>query len=200
MVTMFGCDRRPAECASRLKRTRTSASCAGSNTSVSSILMATRRSITLSKASYTTPIAPRPIWLRIWYLPMLAGMLKAPLPETSLSLPAAPVVPEPGEEIRERGHRDSQHQRPDRLLVLLGEGEDGEGVQRRDHHPDHREKQPQLLPERLQGPMRRAFSSSSAARFASSCARARAARSAASSSSSEASTCGASRCLASSSE
>src|SRR5712692_2008835 len=77
MVTMFGCDRRPAECASRLKRTRTSASCAGSNTSVSSILMATRRSITLSKASYTTPIAPRPIWLRISYLPMLAGMLKA---------------------------------------------------------------------------------------------------------------------------
>src|ERR1700682_6030791 len=129
---MFGCDRRPAEFASRLKRARTSGSCSASNTSVRSILIATARSITESKASYTTPIAPRPICWRISYLPIFDGALTRP----RLSLSRAPAVPQPREEIGRRGHDHAEQDRPQRLLVLFGERNDGEDLEPRHDDPD----------------------------------------------------------------
>src|SRR4026207_1806948 len=61
MVTMFGCDRRPAVCASRKKRSFTSAGACGSNSCVTaSVLIAPSRPIFGSLPRYTTPIAPLP--------------------------------------------------------------------------------------------------------------------------------------------
>src|SRR4051812_25915067 len=68
MVTMFGWLRRPAERASRRKRSRTP-SMTSSGRSGSSVLIATSRSINGSTARYTAPMAPRPSSLRILYRP-----------------------------------------------------------------------------------------------------------------------------------
>src|SRR5262245_30691006 len=148
MVTMFGCESLPAECASRLKRARTSGSCSAANTSVRSSFSATLRSITVSNASKTTPIAPRPSWVRSSYLPMVVPIKPPCLPGERLSLPQA--VPSPGEEIRHGRHGDAVQDGLQRLIRFSGKREDGGHLDRRDHDPDHGEQQPQLLPERLE--------------------------------------------------
>src|SRR6185503_6529152 len=120
MVTMLGCDILPAECASRLKRARTSGSCSAAKTSA-----------------------------RSSYLPMVPSELKPPfLPGERLSLPQA--VPSPREEVRNGRHGDAVEHRLQRLVRLAGEREDGADLDCRDHDPDHGEQQPELLPEGLE--------------------------------------------------
>src|SRR5947207_13401995 len=68
---MPGWFRGPSACVSRLKRVITSVYCAPSSCEGRMVLIATVRSITGSKPSYTTPIAPLPRVRRIWYFPSL---------------------------------------------------------------------------------------------------------------------------------
>src|ERR1700732_127679 len=70
---MPGCCSRPPACASRLKRATASSISAASRYSARIVLMATLRSITGSKPSYTTPIAPLPRGRVTLYLPMVWG-------------------------------------------------------------------------------------------------------------------------------
>src|SRR5690349_13885309 len=100
---MPGCCRRPPACASRLKRATASAISAASRYSERIVLIATRRSMTGSKPSYTIPIAPLPSARVTRYLPIDSGTgggirASLPLDELQRLLQAAAHAVERGAE------------------------------------------------------------------------------------------------------
>src|SRR5271165_3784043 len=73
MVTMLGCERMPADCASRNNRSRRrSRSLASVRSERRIVLIAITRPMAGSWARYTTPIAPRPISPSTWYRPIFS--------------------------------------------------------------------------------------------------------------------------------
>src|SRR3989337_754599 len=104
MVTMLGWLRRPAERASRRKRTRTSPAMAAGS-SACSVFSATSRSIIGSTARYTTPIAPRPSSPRMRYRPSVFSAKVRPFLRCG-AYPLADLFSQQGERAQRTGRGD----------------------------------------------------------------------------------------------
>src|SRR5687768_708302 len=89
---------------------------------------------------------------------------------------ASKPLHDPAQRVGRERYGDAERDGLPDLFGFLGKRDQGEDLERGDHHPDDGEEQPELPPHYLGSARRRVFSSSSAARLAACCARSRAAR------------------------